>query len=234
MGQSALKRKEKPAPGSHEGRYCRISINPVSSVDDPRSFCPYPQIDRIYADSKVHHNGVGYCSLSEAAFGAILELLIPGFKIVEGVTFQVPIGEGRSVDFFINGALVEYHQPRLHPERGKIGDFQNRDDYMFFLRSLKRSGGNTWRKQKLIDETRNELASNYYHKRRELIDRNTELRNTELIVATSREDFYRKIILRFVAENPPSLGDFIARFWWWVNIIARQNGLPPLNKAREE
>ncbi len=233
MAQGAYNKREKVAHSPQDGRYCRIAINQSSSFDDKRTYCPYPQIDRIYADSKVFFNGIGFCSLSEAALSALLEVFVPGFKTIEGITFQVPLGEGRSIDFYVNGVVIEYHQPRLHPEKGKNGDYPDREDYAAFIHDLKRAGGNSWKRQKVIETTRLMLYECYYSKRRVLLDNNPSFTDAELIVATSREDFYRKVILRFVEDEPPSLGEFIARFWWWVNLIARQNGLPPLAKDKD-
>lgn len=221
------------APDSQTNAYCRIAIKctPASSdPDSPDNFANC-KVERIHADGKVLYNGIRYCSLSEAAFGALMETYIPNFKVIEGETFQISIGNGRSVDFMINSCLIEYHQPRLHPEHGKTGDYESKEDYQVFEREIRRAGNNSWKKQRLIDETSKKLAANYYAKRIMKVRENPEFKDTELIVAASREEFYQKVILRFCEGHHPGLGEFITKFWWWVNTIAEQNGLPLVKKA---
>lgn len=161
----------------------------------------------------------------------LLEQFVAGFKVKEGRTFQVQIGKGRSVDFLINGVLVEYHAMRLVPERGKYGDFPCRREYFEYTRRLSKLGTNRYQRNRLYQSTCQRLAGNYYQRRNAMVQQSARFRGHELIVAATREEFYQKVMRRFAGPKIPSLRAFLGLFWWWVNIIARQNGLPTVKKS---
>lgn|GEM_PF-6285775 len=227
VADGAAKRKEKEALSPRSGSYCRWTPFRSRAHRILNSLNANP----VFARRQIYHNGVWFCSLSEAALGVILERLIPGFQVIEGLTFQVPMGAGRSVDFQINGVLIEYHQVRLAPKRGSFGDFRNWRQYARYARRAERLIHNKYRWQSFTKKMREKLAFNYYTRRKRVIESNPFYRKSELIVASSREEFYAKVILRFVPRNPPTLAEFLGLFWWWVNIIAKENGLPPLKKS---
>jgi len=224
MVQRAYHSNSKAARSMQDGAYCRVDFQ--SNLCDKR-VCEFPISNRaqyrIFADSKIYFQGIGYCSLSEAALAACLELYVPGFKPIEGETYQIPIGNGRTVDFCLNDVLIEYHEPVLKALPHKLGDFGSMENYVSFLRELRKAGHDKYRKPKTLSAWRERLADNYYCKRREMLNASHEFQDTELIVAHCREDFYQKVILRFAPAPMPSLVEFEEKFWWWVQLIAKRN-----------
>lgn len=226
MAHGFPRRKERQSHTPRSGTYCRWTPFRSRAHQIIHSLNANP----VFARRQIHYNGVWYCSLSEAAFGALLERFISDFKVVEGLTFQVPMGNGRSVDFQIDGVLIEYHQVRLAPKRGTYGDFRSWREYAQYAKTARHLIRHKQRWQTFAKQVQEKLALNYYQRRKQMIAENPFYRSAELIVATSREDFYRKVILRFAPEKAPGLDEFLAMFWWWVNIIAKENGLPPFGK----
>jgi hypothetical protein len=158
------------------------------------------------------YGGVNYGSISEAALGILLEVLIPGFSVKEGHTFQLPLGQGRSVDFLIENTLVEFHFPRSYSRGKDIGDFKDHKERRTFLKSLSRVGRNRHQRKKLLRATHELLIRNYTAKRRRQIDMSVYGPHTELIVASTPEEFYWKVICRFVGLDVISESNFVERF----------------------
>lgn len=158
------------------------------------------------------YRGINYGSISEAAFGILLEELIPGFSVKEGDTFQLPLGQGRTVDFLINNTLVEFHFPRSYSRGNDLGDFKDHKERRTFLKSLSRVGRNRHQRKKLLRATHEQLINNYTAKRRRQIDMSVYGPHTELIVASTPEEFYWKVICRFVGLNVISEQKFVERF----------------------
>lgn len=158
------------------------------------------------------YRGVSYGSISEAALGILLEELIPGFSVKEGHTFQLPLGQGRTVDFLIENTLVEFHFPRSYSRGRDIGDFKDKKERRDFLRSLNRVGRNRHQRKKLLRATHEKLIQNYIQKRRKQIDMSVYGPHTELIVASTPQEFYRKVICRFVGWEVISEQAFVQRF----------------------
>lgn len=140
-----------------------------------------------------------------------MEQFIPGFKVIPGETFQVAIGGGRSVDFFASGIFIEFHP--LRAAKGK--------------RRKPRIGYNAGRQNRHFCKY-NMLACRYFERRRAALDSSERLRNAELIVANTREEFYLLVIRRFAGNAAPSIEKFLFLFWRAVDLVARLNGLPPL------
>ncbi len=151
-----------------------------------------------------------------------MEDFISGFRLVEGETFQIPMGSGRSVDFYVRGVLIEYHHLRLKVERKRYGDFRSREEYLAYSKELRRVRHNRPRREKLIKKTREKLSNNYFEKRRRIIDEHPIYSGTELIVASSLEDFYEQVILRFAEPRCPSLDHFRELFQERVRTISEE------------
>ena len=170
---------------------------------------------------------MGYCSLSEAVLGVLLERFIEGFKVQFRENFQVPIGNGRSVDFCINGVLVEYHPVRLRAEKRRHGDFGSRGEYFRFSRQLKKIGKRKKHaRNEFLSKTKHHLTRKYFSKRRHFIDQTPALRGFELVVASTLEEFYQKVIRRFATGNPPPFELFSELFATEVKIIAKSINYP--------
>ena len=80
-----------------------------------------------------------FCSRSEAICAELLRRFIANFELREGLTFQVPIGsDGRgntySVDFLVDGVLLEYHPVRFYRNKKGFGDFRDSDEYRSYTR----------------------------------------------------------------------------------------------------
>lgn len=179
---------------------------------------------RVFAQASIFYNGIGYCSLSEAVCGTLLELFVPGFEVKEGETFQIPAGPtGASIDFRVQDVLIEFHGLRFNPGGGKYGDFSSRHQYADFAKNMRRARGNPWRQRKVLASTRDQLTRNYYEKRRRLLDSTPELRHLELIVATSCDDFYEQVVLRFNPQFCPTRGEFREIFYSLVRVVAQEN-----------
>jgi hypothetical protein len=156
-----------------------------------------------------------FCSRSEAICAELLRQFVPHFRLEEGVTFQVPIGiddrgNTLSVDFFVDGVLFEYHPARFFKNKKGYGDFGSKDEYKAYAR-LFHSVGKSER-EFVSDAVRARLKDNYYKRRRALLDQHPLYRRTELVVATSPEEFYYLILCRFGRNIPKSVERFLMMF----------------------
>lgn len=159
-------------------------------------------------------SGIRFHSRSEAACATLMSRLIPGYRIVEGVSYEIPVsankhGHMRTVDFLVAGVLVEFHPVRLWRSGRQFGDFQSREEWRKFLKEYHRCPQRD--RASFKAETMQELEDRYTEKRLRAIGENPALFGKELIVATSSADFYEKVIDRF-APRPPSLRDFLGLF----------------------
>ncbi|RMG43256.1 MAG: hypothetical protein D6719_04130 [Candidatus Dadabacteria bacterium] len=145
-----------------------------------------------------------------------MERYIPGFRVKEGETFQVPAaraknGQIQTIDFMVNGVLLEYHPVRLKPRGYKKGGFQNIRELREYRKKLKSLPPGEARK-KFTRETKEYLKEKYYQHRRALADKNPALRDKELLVVSSPEELYDQIITRFGSGPLPSREMFKAMF----------------------
>lgn len=192
----------------------------ASSITDGVS----PGISKsVQACPRFFFNGHGYCSLSEAACGTLLELYVPGFTVIDGETFQVPMGNGTSVDFMVKGVLLEYHPPRFAGDRRRFGDFPTRAAYVRFMRELSKVRHNPYKRGKLLRETAEILKSSYAERRRKLVDSCPEHSGKELVIAHDMDELYEKIILRFNPHHAPIRAELHEVFAAMIKEIARQN-----------
>lgn len=177
---------------------------------------------------RIQFRGIFFSSLSEAAIALVLEEFVPDFRVAPGVTYQVPLGQGRTVDFAIGETFIEYHPIRMpQHSRRKI----SRRSRLANPRP-RRSGRSSYAgpHDYYHSEQRRMLAQRYYSKRRRAIDQNSALRGIELIVATSREEFYVLVFRRFAGPAAPTLDHFLALFWKAADRVARYNGLPAIRR----
>lgn len=158
---------------------------------------------------------VRFCSRSEAICAKILQQFVPHFDVQQGVTFQVPIGEDRNgntiaVDFLVDGVLFEYHPVRFFQSRKRFGDFSSRDEYRSYAKVFHSL---TSEKRAFFHEAmRSRLTLNYFNRRRAILDQHPLFRRTELIVATSPEEFYDRVIKRFGKGYPKTVERFLKLF----------------------
>lgn len=153
----------------------------------------------------------------------LLELYVPKFQIVPGVTFQVPMGNGSSVDFMVNGICLEYHQLRFHGDRRRFGDFPDRQSYLRFIQDLYKVRHNRYKRDRLLLHTTEVLRSAYWDRRRRLIDSNPEHAGRELIVAHDVGELYEKVILRFNPLSAPMREELSELFGTLIKHIAKES-----------
>ena len=177
-----------------------------SSVGEKPDVHQVSVAQRKYPDRRFQYDGDWFCSRSEAACGALMEKYLP-FKLRDGKTFQVPIGRNehgdlRRVDFVVCGAVFEYHpfRPPRDPQYWKmLARFAPGEREEFRTR---------WSEN---------AAQHYYDTRRAQLDENPRFRDKELIVARTPEEFYEKIVCRFMQERKkrvslPEREAFLAEF----------------------
>jgi len=170
---------------------------------------------KVTSQGNLLYGGIRYASRSEAACAILMQRYIPGFKIKDGKTFQVPIGVSsgghlRTADFMVQDVLVEYHPPRIHKSSKKPGDFKNWQEYNNYRAVYNRcSPGQKVTLKKL---TELKLTRNYTEKRLEQITQGLEHQGRELIVATSAADFYDKVLKRFAGPNLPDKESVLREF----------------------
>jgi len=159
--------------------------------------------------TEIEYDGTVYQSASEVACGILMQKYIPGFKVVKGETYDIPLymneaGGVISVDFLVCETLLEYHPPRL-----KGGDYKPGEGRRYTNR-IKAASTPEEREQVKL-ETKRKLTDNYREKRLEQIAASEEHEGRELIVVTTPEELYQKVILRFV-QHPPPIDTFLKEF----------------------
>ncbi len=192
----------------------KLTQSPTAEVEPPS--------EKVFAKPSFFYRGIGYCSLSEAAFGVLLEYFIPGFDIISGKTFQVPLGNGRSADLKINDVIVEYHQVRLIPSRGKLGDYPSEQAFQEYLNLRRRFKRSPHKRRALERVTRRHLLHYYTLRRKKHVEASPWHQNCELVVASSPEEFYFLVLDRFSILELPPLEKFFQMFWNLVRTIAEQ------------
>ena len=186
---------ESQPPSSNE-------VNRASERSKKRGdFNPNPHKGGIW------YEGVRYGSAAEAAVGKMMERYIPGFKIEELLSFQVPAydykkGTMRTLDFKVRDIVLEYHPPRVWRNGHRFGDVQQSSEFFEIKRQIK-AATTKEEKRAIRQNFEKKLTKEYADMRRELLDMNSALRNCELIVATSPDDFFKKVLKRLGEKTPP-------------------------------
>lgn len=180
-------------------------------------------------------HGVRYASLSEAACAAMLEQYVPGFEAKVLETYEVPVydaqaGVTRTIDFKIGDTFIEFHPPRFWRQGKRYGDFESADEYFAYRKALKKQK-RPEDKRMFRREIQRQLTARYYKKRRAILDGDERFRDKELIVATSPEEFYSKVMKRF-GKDLPSKKEFISTFRNIVKALKEPHE-PSIGSARE-
>lgn len=131
--------------------------------------------------------GQYFCSRSEAACAALMQKYID-YKIKDGFNFQVCIGENHRgaklfVDYVVRNVVFEYHP------------IQKPKDPQYWRLLQKYPAGE---RDKFRDAWNNNEAQDYYDKRRAQLNANPKFKDMELVVARSPEEFFEKILMRFM------------------------------------
>ena len=193
---------------------------PVVVRRESSKWVPPSQTGRFFFNNHL------YFSRSEAACGALMERYVPGFKIRDGETFQVPIGVNRfqrmrHVDFLVRNVLVEFHQPRFWRSKERHGDFESPQQFREYKQALQALPSD--QREAFRELTKVKLGLQYTLKREAQVALSLDHAGKELIVASDARDFYHKVIVRF-GRHVPEERDFLHQF---SQICARAKELDP-------
>lgn len=212
------------APGkfASEDLFSNLHLAPQSGSPEFTSLAtPTPRLSEFKEHAALCRNGISYCSLSEAVYAAFLERYVEGFRIVTGVTYQLPLSDGRTVDFRIGNLLFEFHGVRLKAGRSGRGDFGSLGEFRSLRADLRASRGDRFRRTRVFHRARSQIAQQYYLRRKALIDRSPGLRGMELVVATSMEEFYERVLARVSSREIPPFAEYAEEYGVKVRELAR-------------
>lgn len=163
------------------------------------------------------YHGTTFGSLSEAATATLMEKYIPGFKIIEGDTFQIRTGpkNHHRIDFRIGGTLVEYHPTNL------IYEFGGPEAYRRLERKLEQLPIEV--RARIMSDKISSIAHRYEMKRQELIEADPHLRNMSLVIVHSPEELYDKVLKRF-GNNLATREETIDEFFEITRDVKRSCG----------
>jgi hypothetical protein len=188
-----------------ERGFAEVAPRSGASAEEPSGECqPDPKRSRRPKHPKILINGHNFCSVSEAACGILLSVLLPNFKLQEGETFQIPIGHSRTVDFKVGETLVEFHPLRLAQKLERATEF-------YSLKAPKR----------LVELAR--LERQQYRERREKAVAAGPLRSSELIIVTTPQELFLQVICRFTHNPTLNVVEFCELFWSLVDQIKRES-----------
>ena len=148
----------------------------------------------IAKQGRIHFRGNWFDSIEEAACAQLLEKYLEGFALVRGETLQVAVGS-KFVDFKIGEVFVEYHPIALYKDKSGRGGFASFEDYFSYLQ--KREGLSLKDRQELVEATKIELARDYQAAREQVIAASPEHRGRKLILATTPEEFFERVVSFF-------------------------------------
>lgn len=186
------------------------------------------------ASANIIVQGIAYSSASEATCARLLERYVPGFSVVEGESYQVPIGispRGNTLfaDFQIDGVIVEFHPPRVWRPGNVAGDFRSRAEKREYGRAMRRADPQD--RKEIKEAAIEKLGAEYFEVRRRIMDESPEHRSKPLVVALSAADFYDKVVSVF-ADPAPARAEFLKEFFELRDAIfqeqkqARKSRLP--------
>jgi hypothetical protein len=146
------------------------------------------------------YQGHNFCSSYEAACAFMLQRYIPGFVLVEGATYQVPVARSRRgdiqcIDFLVRGNIfVEYHALLFGQSDGKTGDFTNDIQQRAYRKILSSSLLNDREKEAFRALAESALRENYRRKRTELLAEHSRFRRSSLVVVTTAAELFELVI----------------------------------------
>lgn len=120
-------------------------------------------------------------SRSEAICAIILEQYIPGWRVIPGETWQIPLPLGKLADFRVNDTIIEFHPIDFRRE------FKNSWSFHRFKRHLQTLYPP--KAKALEDSMKAEKIKQYELARRELMDNSVDLYYCALRVCPTDESF---------------------------------------------
>lgn len=127
------------------------------------------------------------------------------WQMVEGKTYQIPIGHKKTVDFKVGDTLVEFHPIILSREMSK-GVYKA---FEAFLKETKQH-----RRHELREIMRAHILEEYARKRHWTIRQNADekIASAELLVVTDANSFLRAVIRPNATRRLPTNAEFSKRF----------------------
>jgi hypothetical protein len=186
----------------------------VEKIIRERRLPTEPSEKREGERGRIQYQGIWYDSLEESACALLLKKYVPGFRPIPGMTHQIPIS-GKFIDFLVHGIFVEYHPIAPMAPRIGVKAFESFEEYKHFqtvVRQLEPA-----MRREVIEEVRIRLADRYRRERQELLRSQEPTSKSELVVATSIEEFYYYVVRR-LGQNVPSKG----RFQWEFERLKRR------------
>jgi hypothetical protein len=137
--------------------------------------------------------------LSEACCAIVLEKCVPDWKCIPGETFQYPLAFGRFADFVVKHKVIEYHPIIFKHE-------MNEPEHKIYKRLWYSS--NMTQREDLDQMLHGQLLTQYFKRRKTLIQHDKKLESKWLDVCVSPTDF-----CNIVAEISPYKADRINACW---------------------
>lgn len=170
-----------------------------------------------------------FASVAERTCSFMLETFVKDWRAIQGATFQVCINGRSCADFRIADCLIEFHPIILQRELSSSASYYK---YQKILHQLPK-----WARQDLCVMLKSEFEQVYINSRRFLIasSPSEDIRRCELIVCTTQEEFYSKVIKRFVGVPPkPKLFKRTFEQLCAANIRRGYGNSPPSGGGRPE
>lgn len=153
---------------------------------------------------RIFYRGTSVASKAELSCIKALEAYC-GWKMIEGRTYQVPVGHSKTVDFLVADTLVEFHPIILSREMKK----PNYKELQSFMRTLSQQ-----KRFELREVLRGHLLEEYASRRNWTI-RQYEIESiarADLIVCTDAESFLHDVIRPNKITTLPRTNEFKKRF----------------------
>jgi hypothetical protein len=148
-------------------------------------------------DRSVQHLGLTFDSVEEAACASLMQKYLTDFRLEEGVSSQVRVGN-RRFDFFYKNIFIEYHPILLFFRRDGRGSFRTLREYRSFLdtfQSLKIKDPKTALEYRAAK--RKELFNEYREERQKILGKHESTANSHLIVISNCDELYNRVISEF-------------------------------------
>jgi hypothetical protein len=129
-------------------------------------------------------------SKGEARCARVFEKFVPSWRAIEPITYEVPIGFLRAVDFRINNLLVEYHPIDLRRELLGSGTLKAiHEGLRYSPKPVKR---------KVMKALVDEMEHQYEKRRKQLVtsSEHEDIRQCDLVCCFSPSDVFHRVILR--------------------------------------
>lgn len=202
--------------GTADGKLPRVPAEAEKVLEEPAPRFS-PRMLQAMSRGAFEYMGHRFFSRSEAACAEMMRRYL-GFEIREKETVNVPIGVSeagmvQSADMVHGSVVIEYHPPVMRPSNWRNADKSTRKTLNSLKAKIRHRRTRPREREELREEAHDILDTLYTRDRREILNRNPDFKDAELIVVRDKADFYEKVIKRFGdPENIPDLDEFEAAF----------------------